>query len=307
MLVPLAVSLLLFDANLKRVIKHSGTLFMCFILGSLGTILGTILGVFIVPLNLGSDGWKVASALAARHIGGAVNFVSVSETLGISADVVVASLAADNLIVAIYFGFLFYLAKSDNNSNIKTAEFKETDKKFDVGNENLSCSLAIGCLLTFLGNFISKEVFKGNLSGIPITTLITVFGATLLPNVFYPLVKSSSVVGILLIHLFFSVTGAAGNISLVIKTAPSIVVFSFVQIAVHFLFITKVGKIMKLPFNQLLLASNANVGGPTTAAGFAASKKWSKLVLPALLTGILGYASGTFIGIALGKGLLQKI
>eukprot|EP00951_Prasinocladus_malaysianus_P016432 scaffold128082_cov22-Prasinocladus_malaysianus.AAC.1 len=31
------------------------------------------------------EGWRVAAALCARHIGGAVNYVGVVETLGVSA------------------------------------------------------------------------------------------------------------------------------------------------------------------------------------------------------------------------------
>jgi hypothetical protein len=31
-------------------------------------------------------------------------------------------------------------------------------------------------------------------------------------------------------------------------------------------------------WNKLLVASNANVGGPTTAAGMATAKKWRSLV-----------------------------
>lgn len=53
---------------------------------------------------------QVASALAARHIGGAVNYVGVAETLSISASAQAAGLAADSLICAFYFAGLFKLA-----------------------------------------------------------------------------------------------------------------------------------------------------------------------------------------------------
>ena len=53
---------------------------------------------------------QVASALAARHIGGAVNYVGVADTLSISASAQASGLAADSLICAFYFAGLFQLA-----------------------------------------------------------------------------------------------------------------------------------------------------------------------------------------------------
>jgi uncharacterized membrane protein len=50
-----------------------------------------------------------------------------------------------------------------------------------------------------------------------------------------------------------------------------------------------------------VLASNANVGGPTTAAAMASNKKWKELVLPALLTGIFGYAIATGLGVLISR------
>ena len=55
------------------------------------------------------------------------------------------------------------------------------------------------------------------------------------------------------------------------------------------------------------MASNANVGGPTTAAAMAGSKQWKSLVLPGILVGILGYASATFIALMLGRGVLTRL
>ena len=46
-----------------------------------------------------------------------------------------------------------------------------------------------------------------------------------------------------------------------------------------------------------MLASNASVGGPPTAAAMAISKGWSRLVLPGLLAGLYGYAVGTPLGL----------
>ena len=73
-LVPLAVPLFLFDSDLKRVVRDAGSLLIAFLIGALSTVVGTLVAFPLIPLKtLGENGWKVACALTARHIGGAIN------------------------------------------------------------------------------------------------------------------------------------------------------------------------------------------------------------------------------------------
>lgn len=82
---------------------------------------------------------------------------------------------------------------------------------------------------------------------------------------------------------------------------------AIVIIFVHFLVIFALGKLFKFNLEEILVASNANIGGPTTASAFAISQRWNGLILPAILAGIFGYAIANYIGIGLAytvKGLL---
>ena len=49
---------------------------------------------------------------------------------------------------------------------------------------------------------------------------------------------------------------------------------------------------------HFLVASNAAVGGPSTATTFAESLEWTELVVPAAVCGTLGYALGTPVAFA---------
>ena len=51
---------------------------------------------------------------------------------------------------------------------------------------------------------------------------------------------------------------------------------------------------------KLLLVSNANIGGPTTAAAMAIAKGWKNLIGPILVVGTIGYIIGNYIGTTLG-------
>ena len=70
-LVPLAIPLLLFRANLKRIFKEAGPTLLAFSLGAVGTIIGTIVAYRVVPL--GEHGWQLASIFSATYIGGSMN------------------------------------------------------------------------------------------------------------------------------------------------------------------------------------------------------------------------------------------
>ena len=63
-LVPLSVPLLLFDADLRTVIKRSGALFTAFVIGAAGTIIGTIAACMLVPVGVGGEG---ESGLCRQH------------------------------------------------------------------------------------------------------------------------------------------------------------------------------------------------------------------------------------------------
>ncbi len=53
-------------------------------------------------------------------------------------------------------------------------------------------------------------------------------------------------------------------------------------------------------------ATNAPAG-PSTVAGMCAAKGWTSSIVPGLLTSTLGYAIGTFIGMALGRNFLCRL
>ena len=66
---------------------------------------------------------------------------------------------------------------------------------------------------------------------------------------------------------------------IVIKVCPILFVFAAIILAVHLAFLLTAGKIFKLDLAEIVIASNANMGGPTTAAAMAVARKWQPLVI----------------------------
>jgi uncharacterized membrane protein len=106
--VPLAIPLLLFRANLQRILREAGPTLLAFIAGGVGTLLGTLLAFRLVPL--GPEGHKLAGIFAATYIGGGMNYVATSQALDLqSGALLTAGIAADNLVMTLYFLVLFAL------------------------------------------------------------------------------------------------------------------------------------------------------------------------------------------------------
>ncbi|KAG2333024.1 hypothetical protein Bca52824_004204 [Brassica carinata] len=302
-LLPLAVPLLLFRADLRRVVKSTGKLLLAFLIGSVATTVGTVLAYYLVPM-------KIAAALMGRHIGGAVNYVAISNALGVSPSVLAAGLAADNVITAVNFTSLFAIGSKIPAEVLPppTSEEAEANKAPETKNKIPVLLIAIGIAVSLAickaGALITKCL---GISGgsLPAITAVVVVLATIFPSQFAHLAPSGEAMALILMQVFFTVIGASGNIWSVINTAPSIFLFALVQIGTHLAVILGVGKLLNIELRLLLLASNANVGGPTTAAGMATAKGWNSLIVPGILAGIFGIAIATFIGIAFGVKVLK--
>jgi len=196
--VKIATPLLLLGANLNVIINSTGNLLKAFLLGTFGTILGSIIGYgflssFLPLIGAPNDSWKICAAISAKNIGGGLNFMSVVDTFApISPNVIGLALAVDNFLGLLYFPLISWLGR--NHENIDTMkEIKATTITNNNNNNNIShdkeiedflSALSISLLIAASGEYLSKSKILGNISPIPISTFITLFlASTLIPNI----------------------------------------------------------------------------------------------------------------------------
>lgn len=307
-LVPLAIPLLLLRADLRRILREAGPTLLAFGIGAVGTVLGTIVAFNVVPL--GAEGWKLAAIFSATYIGGSMNYAAAAEAVQLhSGDLLTAGVAADNLVMALYFLVLFALpsvarlrrAYPDRTAAAAAdvAMPADADRLPPLG--ALAGALALGAGLCAVGYGLAAATGLTG-GGILIVTALTVVLATVFPGSLRRL-AGAEVVGAFLMQIFFAVIGASANIGVVLSVGPSLFLFAALILTVHLVVLLAVGRAARLDLAELVIASNANMGGPTTAAAMATARRWSHLVLPAILCGTLGYAVATFVGVLLGNWL----
>jgi uncharacterized membrane protein len=162
-------------------------------------------------------------------------------------------------------------------------------------------ALAISITICAVG-FAVADIIAIKGTAILIITALIIIVASVFPKQISA-INGADKMGILLMQVFFAAIGASANILVVLKFGPILFAFAAFILFVHLMFLLVAGKIFKLDLAEIVIASNANMGGPTTAAAMAVARRWRALVIPAILCGTLGYAVATFIGVAIGYWL----
>lgn len=309
--VPLAIPLLLFKADLKKILPESGKMLLAFVIASLGTVAGVLVGFALI--DMGPSAHLVAGALGASWIGGSMNFAAVSTANGLVADgaLTAATAAADNVMAAFFIAFLLmlpglaWLVRLIPSKIIEEErhahEHPEEERKpvLDMGALALQLFLAAACC------FVGFETAA--LLGIPrYGVLFVTVNALLIANIFpkqMHRLEGGFTLGMFFMYLFFGVIGAAADIVLMVETAMPIFLFVFVMASVHIAVVLAGAKLFRIDLAEALVISNTVAVGPATAAAMAAGKRWHGLVTPGVMFGVLGYAVANFIGIALTQWL----
>ena len=122
--VSLATPALLFGADLRAVLRATGSLSVAFCVGSAAVAAAAFAAFFGLsgPMHrvgaaANGDGWKLAAALVAKNVGGGMNYVAVCDTLGVSPVAFSAGVAADNVFAVLYFPLTSFLGGPPDPEN----------------------------------------------------------------------------------------------------------------------------------------------------------------------------------------------
>lgn len=316
-IVPLSIPLLLFSSNIMKIWKESRRLLIIFFIASIGTMIGTlvafiVLNQWIPYLN------KIGAMMTGSYIGGGVNFAALSSKLETPGDMVSSTVVADNSVMALYFMLLIALPslplikkyfKTDYNTeqSPKVQQSYWQPKKIQLLDIAFSVASAITLVaVSFKGaELIQQWIPKSN---VVLTMITSFFGDSylLLTTLtlivvaiwgdFFEKLAGASEIGTFLIYIFFVVIGIPASFATIITTAPLLFVFVIIILVFNLGLSLLLGKAFKFKIEEILLASNATAGGPTTAAALAIGKGWTGLVGPILIIGTLGYVVGNYAG-----------
>ena len=325
--VPLSIPLLLFQSNIVKIWKESGRLLLIFLISSVGTVAGAIAGFYILRSFIPQID-MVGAMLTGSYSGGSVNFAAMAARFEVPEGIISSTVVADNLLMALYFLVLISIpAINFFKSKFSTPYIDELEQNTDTDNQAASywqrkeislsdIALAVGTsfaivavsftLAEFFTNLIPDDanILLSILRGIIgdeylMLTTLTLVLVTMLPK-YFESINGAQEIGTFLIYIFFVVIGVPASIPLILQNAPIILVFAAIIVLVNMIISFGVGRLFKFNLEEIILASNANIGGPTPAAAMAISRGWVKLVGPILIIGTLGYIIGNYLGTMIG-------
>ncbi|MCB1623470.1 MAG: DUF819 family protein [Pseudomonadales bacterium] len=302
-MLPLGVALLLYKANLRSIFKQGGWVLPAFLVASIGLSLGAIAGFYI--FDLGDAGAKIAGTYTGAFIGGVVNFVAVSQAVGMTPTEFSVSLSASapasiiGLLVLVALPSIAFIRRHFPSPIIDAAEqptdavAAEVHPNFRL--DHIAGALAIGLAINAAALLISSRLGIETYN-LFVVTVITVALANLMPR-FFGALEGDFALGMLCMYAFFAMIGAGTDAIGFIKSAPILFVYCTFLLGIQFLVVLIATKIFKWDLAEALIGSAAAIVGPAVAAGVATAKGWRALITPAIAVGMLGYVIANFVGV----------
>ena len=302
-LVPLSIALFLLKADLMRVVVEGGRVLTAFVLGAAGAALGAILAGRL--LDLGSNEAKYTAVFSATYTGGSLNFAAVSKMVDFTdATALAGALAIDNVMGVGFIILINVLASLRIVQRVfqwreDSIKSETVDGLGDARNEvsllDLVSALAIAAVAVTASMIVAEYLGLDRFALLFLTVLVAVV-ATIGRN-WFSRIRGEGVVALLFMYLFFAIIGAGADISSMLNSAPQLFLLVTSIFVVHLIFLVGAGYFLKLNYAELAVASLACIAGPPVAAAIAIAMNWRALIVPGILTGILGYVIGNFVGV----------
>ncbi len=306
----LAIVWLLISVRFDDIREAGPTMLAAFLIGVAGTAIGALVGATVLAGEFGDAAWKLAGVTTGTYSGGSLNFVAVGRELGLPPSLFAAATAADNIVTAIWFGATLmlplWLSRGKREAAAEVPAMHTLAEEApgrtasslplihhapELRTLDLTVLFALGLALIWASGRLSAAV-PAVPSILWLTTLALAAGQ--IPAV--RRVSGAMLLGTVALHLFFTLMGISSRISEIASVGPQVLYLMAIVVGVHGLVLFGIGRLARLSPDTLSVASQAAIGGPTTAMAMAIARRWPALILPGMAVGLLGYAIGNYLG-----------
>jgi len=307
--IPYAIVLIIMGTNMQELASAGRPMLIAYGAACLGSFAGGIAAGAMMADWVGPETSNLAGAFSAAFAGGGMNFAAVGQGLGMDSSTFAAAAVADNLSTVPYLlaqvGLVGVLSATfarrsggtENASATADGADEEAMRRRWTHAELSITDLAILGALPLLALWTARYL-GGFIPAIPEVLWLTTLALIVAQFPVVQKLHGAEVISYFALHIFFIVLGAASVLSEVASAGLPIFTFMVVIITVHMVVAYGIGWLAKVDLATVSIASQAAIGGPGSALAIGMAMKWHKLVAPAVVVGIFGYALGNYLGFA---------
>ncbi|HVS19276.1 MAG TPA: DUF819 family protein [Planctomycetota bacterium] len=305
---PLSIFWLLLRVDLREVARAGAQMLILFLIGSAGVALGALAGMRLFGGGdvFGDHRAALAGMFTGTYTGGSINFNAIALHYGVvengllyaGANAVDAALTTVWMVVTVVVPRLFARAWPPLRELARPAAraleegLHEHDREL-VAPTDLALVTALGLGAVAASNELAAH------SGLPSILIVTTLAliAAQVPAV--QRLRGYRSLGLFAVYVFLAVIGALCDLSAVAglgSLAARLTGLVLTILAVHGTLLFAAARALRLDPAAAAVASQAGVGGGTTALALARSLERPDLAAPGILVGSLGTALGTYLG-----------
>ena len=307
--IPYAIVLVIIGTDMRELTNAGRPMLIAYGAACFGSLVGGVASGAMMAAWVGPETWKLAGAFSAAFAGGGMNFAAVGQGLEMDASTFSAAAVADNLSTVPYllaqvglFGILSATFLSRSGVGASAAEAvgeadEEAMRRRWTDTELNITDIAILGALPLLALWTAR-LLSGYLPAIPEVLWLTTMALVAAQLPWARKLRGAEVLSYFALHIFFIVLGAASVLSEVAQAGLPIFSFMIALLVIHVVVAYGIGWFARVDLATVSIASQAAIGGPGSALAIGMAMKWHKLVAPAVIVGIFGYALGNYLGFA---------
>ena len=311
----LAIPLLLFSLDIKKWLKLAKEAILSLALAMASLLIAVFSGHYIYK-DLIPESWKVSGMLIGLYTGGTPNLAAISAALEINANTFLLTHTYDMLTGALCLAFLMTIAQRLFNFFLPSFENKHAKMKLDLvaeeGDdiENFTGMLSRNGVIQLVKGFGFASIIVAIGGGISllvpensqmVTVVLTITTLGLLFSNFKAVnkIKNTFQLGMYFIIVFSLIVASMGNLHIMFQV-EYFHLFSFVVLVLCGSIIIHVflSYIFKIDSDTTIIIITALAYSPPFVPVVAGALKNKNIIISGLTVGILGYALGNYLGLA---------
>lgn len=307
--VPIALPLLFFSLDIRRWSRLAGISLLSFLFMSVAVLVAATVSFFIFRGVIGPESWKALGMLIGCYTGGTINLAAIGTALRTESNLFVSVNVADMLVTPLYL--LFAITVLQRLLLLVLPPFARGASEAAAGEDadftnyagilsgrrivGLAKALALALAIFAIGGGASLLVpaFSPVVAILVISTLG--IACSFIPAV--RKIEKSFQLGQYFILVFSLALSTMADVRQLLTTAPAAMAMVGTMVAIAAVIHVFLAAVAKIDVDTTITTSIACIFSPPFVPMVAAALKNREMVMTGVVTGILGWVSGTYLGI----------